>query len=89
MSTQISNDPAALAECIAPLSQDDRRALRRYWARVTAEEWIPPSERVRVPSFAELDERRARRRMRRQLASVAQVEQAGRTRPATAGSDAA
>jgi hypothetical protein len=89
MSTQWSNDPAALAECIAPLSQDDRRALWRYWNRVTAEEWVPPAERARVPSFAELDERRARRRMRRQLASVAQVEQADRARPVSAGTDAA
>lgn len=90
MSTQWSNNPADLADCTAPLGLDDRRALWRYWDRVTAEEWIPPSERARVPSFAELDERRARRRMRRQLASVAQVEQADRAaRPAAAGTDAA
>lgn len=89
MSTQTSNDPAALADCTAPLGLDDRRALWRYWDRVTAEEWVPPAERARVPSFAELDERRARRRMRRQLASVAQVEQVERARTAGAGTDAA
>lgn len=76
------NDPASLADCTAPLGPDARRAVMRYWDRVTAEEWVPPADRVpRLPSLAELDERRNRRRMRRQLTSVtrqAQPERAGR-----------
>lgn len=93
MSAQGSTDPESLAECIAPLNQQDRQALRRHWDRVTAEEWTPPSQRYdRVPSLAELDERRARRRIHRQLASVAQLTQIERaTRPGqpTHGSEVA
>jgi len=76
MSVQSSSDPRSLAECIAPLNPRDRQALREHWDRVTAEEWIPPCQRYhRVPSLAELDERRARRRLHRQLTSVAQLTQ--------------
>jgi hypothetical protein len=30
-------DPAALAECVAPLSEDGRSAVHRYWDRVIRE----------------------------------------------------
>ncbi|MGI8815332.1 MAG: hypothetical protein ACR2G2_08660 [Pseudonocardia sp.] len=90
MSTKRNDDPESLAQCIAPLGADDRRALLKYWDRVTAEEWVPPSERIhRVPSLAELDERRARRRMRRQLASVTRLTRTEQVGQSAAGSDAA
>lgn len=61
--------PAAPAECLAPLADENRHALRKYWDSLIWDAWIPPAERVRVPTFAELDERRAQRRMRRQAAA--------------------
>jgi hypothetical protein len=66
-------DPEDLTECIAPLSDGDRYALRWYWNQLVWDECVPPDERVeRVPSFAELDERRAQRRMRRSPAATAE-----------------
>ena len=82
-----SFDPADLAECIAPLGSEERRSVRAHWEQVIREEFVPVAERVAcVPSLAELDERRARRRARRGLASVtrlAQVRQLRNDRPAS------
>lgn len=74
--------PEALAECIAPLGTEDLFVLRGYWNQVIWEECIPRSERVeRVPSFAELDERRAERRMRRLSAATAVQDRANQSDP--------
>jgi len=83
--------PEALSECIARLDYEARYALWKYWDRLVWEECVPPSERVeRVPSFAELDERRAERRIRR-LSTAAADEgiQAPQGDKANTGSDAA
>lgn len=63
---------ADLAECIAPLDEEDRHALRRYWDRVIWEEWTAPVPRSpRTVSLAELEERRQRRETRRAMTRVA------------------
>ena len=80
------HDIEALAECIAPLDAEDRYALQRYWDRVIWAESVPRSQRVeRVPSFAELDERRAQRRTRRLSAAATESTRS----EAGAGPDAA
>lgn len=67
-----TTNPAALTECVVPLDEEGRRAVRRYWERVIREEWVPPVERVAGPgSLAELDERRSRRQARRAMARIA------------------
>ncbi len=67
-----TRDVAALAECVVPLDDEDRRAVRRYWEQVIREEWVPPVERVQgLASLAERDERRARRQARRAMARIA------------------
>jgi hypothetical protein len=85
-----TKDGAALAECVAPLSEDERRSVRRYWEQVIREEWVPASRRVRRPvSLAELDERRERRSARRAVARIAaagRVAQVRRLVPAVAAS---
>lgn len=69
MSTGI--DAAALAECIAPLDDEQRRALRRYWEQVIREEWAPPVRRVPRPVPLAEDGRRERREARRAIARIA------------------
>jgi hypothetical protein len=80
--------PEELADCLAPLAYENRPALWEYWDRVIREEAVPLSERVeRVPSFAELDYRRAQRRIHRQ--SAAAVERAPQDGKTDTGPDAA
>jgi hypothetical protein len=69
-------NPAALAECVVPLDDEGRRAVRRYWERVIREEWVPPVRRVRRPVPLAEDGRRERRAARR---AVARIAAAGRT----------
>lgn len=70
---------ADLAECVAPLDEEGRRAVRRYWEQVIREEWVPSVRPAsRAVSLAELDERRERREVRRAMARVAA---AGRLAP--------
>jgi hypothetical protein len=65
--------PAALAECIAPLDEEGRRALRRYWEQVIREEWMPTPRPVpRALPLAE-DGRRERRQVRRAVDEVARL----------------
>ena len=57
-----TTDPAELAECLAPLDEQGRRAVRRYWEQVIREEWVPAPRGVpRAVPLSELDERRERR----------------------------
>jgi hypothetical protein len=88
---EATHDPAALAECIAPLDEDGRRAVRQYWEQVIREEWVPPSRRVpRAVSLAELDERRERREARRAVAAVVRLApRRGRVDVAPVGPEAA
>lgn len=63
---------SALVECVVPLDEEGRRAVRRYWEQVIREEWEPPVRRVsRAVPLAELDERRERREARRAIARIA------------------
>jgi hypothetical protein len=72
-------DAAELAECIAPLDDEGRRALRRYWEQVIQEEWVPPARRAPRPvPLSGLDERRARREARRAIARIARAGRAAR-----------
>jgi len=71
-----TTDPAALAECIAPLNEEDRRAVRRYWEQVIREELLPVRRAPRAVPLAE-DGRRERRAARR---AVARIAAAGRAR---------
>lgn len=66
-------DAAGLADCVAPLDEEDRAALRRYWDEVIGEVWSALHARPvpRPVPLAELDERRARRQARRAMARVA------------------
>lgn len=62
---------AALAECVAPLDEDARRAVRQYWEQVIREEWAPLVRRMpRAVPLAE-DGRRERREARRAIARIA------------------
>ena len=73
--------PAELAECVVPLDEDGRRAVRRYWEQVIREEWVPAERGVqRAVPLAE-DGRRERREARR---AVARVAAAGRLAPVVA-----
>ena len=79
MSTDTS--AAALADCVAPLDDEGRRAVRRYWEQVIREEWVPAERGVqRAVPLAE-DGRRERREARR---AVARVAAAGRLAPVVA-----
>ena len=64
-------DPAALTECVTPLDEVDRRAVRRYWEQVIREEWVPPVRRVPRPVPLAEDSRRERRAARRAVARIA------------------
>jgi hypothetical protein len=65
-------DLRALLDCVAPLSEKDRRAVRRYWEQVIREEWLPAVRPMpRSVPLAELDERRERRSARRAVARIA------------------
>jgi hypothetical protein len=78
-----TKDGAALAECVAPLSEDGRRALRRYWEQVIREEWVPTARPAPRPvSLAVLDERRERRSARRAVARLAAAGRVAQLRPA-------
>jgi hypothetical protein len=67
-----TRDVAALVECVVPLDDEGRRAVRRYWEQMIREEWVPQVERVRgLASVAERDERRSRREARRAMARIA------------------
>jgi hypothetical protein len=62
---------AALVECTAPLDDEGREAVLRYWEQVIREEWEPPVRRVpRAVPLAE-DGRRERRAARRAVARIA------------------
>jgi hypothetical protein len=60
-----------LVECVAPLNEEGRRAVRRYWEQVIREEWAEPVRRMprAVPSDADI--RRERREARRAIARIA------------------
>jgi hypothetical protein len=76
-----NDDPASLADCMAPLDDHDWRAVRRYWEQVIREEWVPAARRVpRAVPLAE-DGRRERREARR---AVARIAAAGRVAPVVA-----
>jgi hypothetical protein len=68
--------PADLDQCVAPLDDDDLRALRQYWEQVTDE--LCPLARP-VPRAVPLpsDGRRERREVRR---TVGRIAAAGQTR---------
>lgn len=73
---------AELAECVRPLDEDGRRAVRRYWEQVIWEEWVRSVRPARrAVSLAELDGRRERRQARR---AVARIAAAGRLAPVVA-----
>jgi hypothetical protein len=78
-------NPADLAECIAPLADEERRAVRRYWEQVIREEWVPVARPDPRPvSLAELDQRRERRSARRAVSRIAAAGRVARLRrPAT------
>ena len=64
---------AALSECIAPLDEEGRRAVRRYWEQVIREEWVPPVRRAPRPVPLAEDGRRERREARRAMARIVEV----------------
>ena len=66
-----TTDPAALDECVGPLDEEGRRAVRRYWEQVIREEWVPPVRRVPRPVPLPEDGRRERRQARRAVARIA------------------
>lgn len=71
--------PADLAECLAPLDDASRRAVRRYWEQVIREEWVPPVRRVPGPaSLTTGNEGRARRQARQAVARIAEASQMAR-----------
>jgi hypothetical protein len=79
---------ADLANCLGPLADDERRALRRYWDQVIREEWIPAERQApRLVPLPELDERRERRRARRAFSLIAGAARRGSptVRPAEGG----
>ncbi|MGD9528486.1 MAG: hypothetical protein AB7L91_16805 [Dehalococcoidia bacterium] len=68
-----NTDPEALAECVAPLDDECREVLQRYWDRVIEEVWaVLPAKPVPSPaSMTEWAERRERREARRAMARIA------------------
>ncbi|MGD9529618.1 MAG: hypothetical protein AB7L91_14580 [Dehalococcoidia bacterium] len=80
---QSKTDPAALAECIAPLDDEDCEVLHRYWDRVIEDVWsaLPVQSVPRAASLAELEERRRRREARRAMTRVAAAGRAVRFLP--------
>lgn len=73
----VAADPAALAECVAPLGIAAQRALREYWDQVVREEWIPPARRVPSPLPPADVCRRERREARRAMARIAAASRSG------------
>ena len=67
-------------ECMAPLDDEDRRAVRRYWERVIREEWVPPERRVPRAVPLPEDSRRERREARRAVARIAAASRTVRMR---------
>lgn len=86
-----STNPAALDECVQPLDDDDRRAVRRYWEQVIREEWVPPARWVPRPVPVAGDGRRERRQARRAVARIAAATRTGQRHelPAASGDEAA
>jgi hypothetical protein len=65
------SDPRVLDECMAPLNEEDQKAVRRYWEQVIREEWEPPVRpRPRAVPLPE-DGRRERREARRAVSRIA------------------
>lgn len=79
-----TSHPAQLAECVVPLDEEGRRAVRRYWELVIREEWEPPARRVPRAVPLECDGRRERREARRAVARIAAA--ASRVAPVVSGS---
>jgi hypothetical protein len=77
-------NPAALAESVAPLDDEDRRALRRYWEQVIREEWVSPERRVSRAVPLPEDGRRERREARRAVAPIASANRTAQLRPPSA-----
>ncbi|MGQ0573896.1 MAG: hypothetical protein ACT4RN_06785 [Pseudonocardia sp.] len=76
-----TTDTAAQIDCMSPLDEEGRRAVRRYWEQVIREEWVPAERGVpRAVPLAE-DGRRERREARRAIARIAA---AGRVAPVVA-----
>lgn len=74
--------PADLAQCVAPLDDDDRRAVCRYWEQIIREELLPTPTAPRAVPLPE-DGRRERRQTRRAVARIAAAGRAQvRTLPA-------
>jgi hypothetical protein len=71
-------DPATLDECVRPLDEEGRRAVRRYWEQVIREEWVPPVRRVPRPVPLPEDGRRERREARRAVARIAAASRTAR-----------
>jgi hypothetical protein len=68
--------PADLDQCVVPLDEVSRRAVRRYWEQVIREELLPVEQAPRAVPLPE-DGRRERRQARR---AVARIAAAGRAR---------
>lgn len=64
-------DPAELADCVVPLDEEGRRALRRYWERVIREEWVSPRQRTTPSPRPSEDGQRRLRGARRAVAHTA------------------
>jgi hypothetical protein len=78
MDTVATHEPADLTECIVPLDEEGRRAVRRYWEQVIREEWVPPVRRVPRPVPLPEDGRRERRAARRAVARIAAASRTAR-----------
>jgi hypothetical protein len=72
-----TTDVAAQIDCMSPLDEDGRRAVRRYWELVIREELLPVRMVPRAVPLAE-DGRRERREAGR---AVARIAAAGRVAP--------
>ena len=77
MDSTAQRQGAALADCVVPLDEEDRRAVRRYWEQVIQEEWAPSAQPAPRAVPLPEDGRRERREARR---SVARIAAAGRRR---------
>lgn len=80
-----TTDVATLADCVAPLDEDGRRAVRRYWERVIQEEWVAPSRRMPGLTLFDGSGRRGREARR----AVARIAAAGRLGSLPAGGSSA
>lgn len=71
---EAKHDAAALTECIAPLDDESRDAVQRYWEQVIREELVPAVRVAPRPvPLEELDERRERRQARRAVTTVVRL----------------